>query len=464
MRQQVRVCCTKLLVWPRRHGLLAGLGSAAALAAFAAHGGAAGRSPEFDQGVEVRSVLDEARGRASASPVPEAPAPVPEPPEDGGLWVSFGRSDLVHPSGSGFPLSAPVLTSPRTAVFRVAEDQLPQLAEFMHERFGRCGGFFAHQSRQEAEADLSDPPPSRAAAYTIDQQAWVEPLMPRVREGELRATIETLAAHHNRYYQADTGVAAASWIRGRWQGLAGHLPGASARLHAHTGWKQPSVILTIPGSETPDEVVVLGGHLDSISGFFGGAGARAPGADDNASGIAVLTEAVRVLSEAGFRPRRTVEFMGYAAEEVGLRGSKEIAQQYAQQGRKVVGVIQFDMTNFKGSSGAVYLLTDNVNEGLTAFLGQLLNAYVRLPWANTRCGYACSDHASWTRSGFPASAAFESATGDMNRAIHTERDTLATSGGNAEHSVAFAKLAVAFASELAKTSASAPAARAPGGP
>lgn len=42
----------------------------------------------------------------------------------------------------------------------------------------------------------------------------------------------------------------------------------------------------------------------------------------------------------------------------------------------------------------------------------------------------------------------------MNRQIHTERDTLATSGGDASHSVPFAKLAVAFAVELAKTAKS----------
>ncbi len=53
------------------------------------------------------------------------------------------------------------------------------------------------------------------------------------------------------------------------------------------------------------------------------AGRRA--SDDDASGIASLTEVIRAAMAMGYRPARTVKFMGYAAEEVGLKGSKEIA-------------------------------------------------------------------------------------------------------------------------------------------
>ena len=72
--------------------------------------------------------------------------------------------------------------------------------------------------------------------------------------------------------------------------------------------------------------------------------------------------------------------------------------------------------------------------------------------STTECGYACSDHASWESQGFPAAMAFEASFDGMNHAIHTDRDTLQTSGGDASHSVPFTKLAVAFAVELAKAS------------
>ncbi len=77
--------------------------------------------------------------------------------------------------------------------------------------------------------------------------------------------------------------------------------------------------------------------------------------------------------------------------------------------------------------------------------------YAGVSWSKTKCGYGCSDHASWTKNGYAASAAFESAVGDMNQAIHSSRDTLATAGVTAAHAVPFAKLAVAFAVETAKT-------------
>ena len=144
--------------------------------------------------------------------------------------------------------------------------------------------------------------------------------------------------------------------------------------------------------------------------------------------------------------------MGYAAEEVGLRGSSDLARQYKAAGRRVIGVVQFDMTNFAGSGPGIWTLSDHVDPALSAHLAALARAYAGVPVASTACGYACSDHASWTRAGYPASAAFEAAFDDMNGHIHTERDTLATSGGTAAQSVPFARLAAAFAVETAKPS------------
>lgn len=416
---------------------------ATAFLAAAALSAAAVRASDFAPEVRVEPFLTSAGAPAPAS---------------GQVWISVDPADLPKLKDSPLAGRVAALSGERASVFRVPVESLPELSELMHERFGRCGGFFAYDSKEEAAEALSASPPAAASAYTIDQASVVKPVVSRVKEGELRSTLETLGAYQNRYYQADAGVAAAKWVQARWQALAASFPGASTRLVAHPAWKQPSVVLTIPGSEMPEEVVVLGGHLDSINGW-GGEKARAPGVDDNASGIAVLTETVRVLAVAGFRPKRTIEVMGYAAEEVGLRGSKDIAKQYARQGAKVTAVIQFDMTNFKGSPGEIYLLDDNVDPGLTAFLGQLIDAYLGVSWSKTKCGYACSDHASWSSAGYAASAAFESAFDGMNKNIHSEKDTLANSGGTAEHSVAFARLAAAFAIETAKSAGTSLAAK-----
>lgn len=368
---------------------------------------------------------------------------------DDGVWITLSREDLPGLGGAGVSLGASILSSEGVEVLRVRESMIPALSSAMHERFKKCGGFFAHANRAEAEAALAAPPAAAARAYTVDQAAVVSPLVAAVSEGELRATISGLSARHDRHYQSDEGVAAAEDLAARWRKLVRGVPGAAVELVAHAAWKQPSVVATIPGSDLAEETVVLGGHLDSINSR-GGAQARAPGADDNASGLAVLTETLRVLASGGHRPRRTLVFAGYAAEEAGLRGSSEIARRWRDEGRSVAGVLQFDMTNFAGSGDKLFFITDNTHPALTAYLGKLADAYAGAPWGTLACGYACSDHASWTRNGYPAGAAFESDIGGVNPGIHTERDTLATSGGTAAHSVKYARLAVAFAVETGK--------------
>jgi acetylornithine deacetylase/succinyl-diaminopimelate desuccinylase-like protein len=70
--------------------------------------------------------------------------------------------------------------------------------------------------------------------------------------------------------------------------------------------------------ELKNQYIVLGGHLDHL-------GARGTvvmnGADDDASGVAVVMEAARVLGQAGFKPKRTIVFAGWCGEEMGLLGS-----------------------------------------------------------------------------------------------------------------------------------------------
>ena len=72
-------------------------------------------------------------------------------------------------------------------------------------------------------------------------------------------------------------------------------------------------------------------------------------------------EVIRVLTAVGFKPDRTLQFMSYAAEEVGLRGSHEIASSYRREGKNVVGALQLDMTNYQGSEEDVVLITDNTD-------------------------------------------------------------------------------------------------------
>jgi leucyl aminopeptidase len=343
---------------------------------------------------------------------------------------------------------------------QLSEKQIEQLSGAFHEEHHRCGGFIRHESYEEMLAfqkmslpnkDFSEFNFTEEKDYQINQQAQVYEMLRLVEESKITETILTLSQFNNRFYKAATGVESSKSLAKIWQSLIQNRSDAKVELIQHPKWPQPSVVLTITGSSKPDEIVVLGGHADSISQTWGGTeNARAPGADDNASGIATLTEAIRLAVLTGWKPQRTVQFMGYAAEEVGLLGSQEIAQQYKRTQKKVVGKIQFDMTLNKGTPQYdIVLMTDYTSKTQNDFLAKLIDEYVKVPWGYSKCGYGCSDHASWHNAGYPTSMPFESTMSDSNKRIHTKNDTLETAGGNAKHAVNFAKLAVAYMVELA---------------
>lgn len=340
-------------------------------------------------------------------------------------------------------------------VVKLSPTEVEQLSEVIHHELHRCGGFITHESLEEAKAaldyqgDMYFAKRAIFSDYSINQSSTVVPLVAQVQEPSIRTMIEKLSNFNTRFYKSETGIKSSEFIRDTWASFSKHRNDAKVELYKHANWPQASIVMTIEGSENPDEIVIVGGHADSIAGMFGGSG-RAPGADDNASGIATITEVIRILMANNFKPKRTVQFMGYAAEEVGLLGSKEIANSYKNKSRKVVGVMQLDMTLNKGTADKdIVMMADYTNAAQNEFLGKLIDEYVKVPWGYSRCGYGCSDHASWTAAGYPASIPFESTMEDINKKIHTANDTLQNAGGDAKHAAKFAKLATAFVVELA---------------
>ena len=208
------------------------------------------------------------------------------------------------------------------------------------------------------------------------------------------------------------------------------------------------------GITAPADIIIVGAHMDSITNNVN----NAPGADDDASGIATITEMIRILLNVNYKPAKTVEFMAFAAEEIGLVGSSEIAQNYALNNKNVVSFVQFDMTNYKGSSKDVYLTTDSYNSNdLNLFLIELMEHYNKtgthaFTYGNTICNYGCSDHFSWADNGYDAAFPFEASFTQYNPNIHTTSDRLSNMQGNATHAAKFAKLGLEFIIETAKGS------------
>lgn len=100
-----------------------------------------------------------------------------------------------------------------------------------------------------------------------------------------------------------------------------------------------NVVAEITGSERPDEVVVLGGHIDSWD--------VGQGAMDDGGGVVAAWEAVRLMKQLGLRPRRTVRVVAWTNEENGLRGGRGYAAAHAADVQRHVLAIESDNGVFK---------------------------------------------------------------------------------------------------------------------
>ncbi|KAI9355073.1 hypothetical protein DFJ73DRAFT_826008 [Zopfochytrium polystomum] len=282
------------------------------------------------------------------------------------------------------------------------------------------------------------------------QQSIVVPLAQNVSIPSLTAWLTELSTtFKTRYYQSTSGAKASEWIFSKVKKLSkGAADGVKVSVQQFDhSWPQSSIIARIEGEDPDAPIAVLSAHLDSINQWnpwFG----QSPGADDDGSGSAMIFEAFRVLLAAGFAPKRPIEFHWYAAEEGGLLGSQKVVADYKSKGIPVIGVYHTDVAGYQpsGKAETIGVITDNVDAALVAFLKSLIDEYSDVKWTETKCGYACSDHASWTKAGFSAVITSEAEFSDTTPYIHTANDDV--SHISFDHLAKFSRLAVAFAVEL----------------
>jgi hypothetical protein len=104
---------------------------------------------------------------------------------------------------------------------------------------------------------------------------------------------------------------------------------------------QYNVIARLEGASAPDEVYVIGGHYDSYSNED--PYNNAPGVDDNGSAVAAAFEVARVMKLMEYQAEATIEFSLFAAEELGLFGSRHLAATAVEEHRDIRYVLNMDM-------------------------------------------------------------------------------------------------------------------------
>jgi len=203
------------------------------------------------------------------------------------------------------------------------------------------------------------PPPSSTDAKL---RAIVVP----VGQQQLRHTIETLVSFGTRHTlssQTDPkrGIGAAlNWAESefnRYAGACGNCLTVQRTSETFSGDRLPAptkitdVFAIQRGTERPNDVVIIQGHIDSRVSDPMSATADAPGANDDGSGVAAVMEAARVLSKHKFPG--TIVYAALMGEEQGLYGGKTLADYAKQQGWNVVTVLNNDIIGNSCSSDGV---------------------------------------------------------------------------------------------------------------
>lgn len=245
----------------------------------------------------------------------------------------------------------------------------------------------------------------------------IHPMLKNLSATHMEENLQKFTSFHTRYYKSDSGAESSKWLLNKVNetvaASGAHKYGATVEPFIHP-WGQHSVIARIPGRT--NKTVVIGAHQDSINLFLPYFLA-APGADDDGSGTVTILEALRVLLQSKDvvhgKAENTIEFMWYSAEEGGLLGSQAIFAEYERQGRDVRAMLQQDMTGYiqktldAGLPESVGVITDFVNPDLTEFIKKVIVSYCDIPYVLTKCGYACSDHASASKAGYPSAFVIE---------------------------------------------------------
>ncbi|GAA5824764.1 hypothetical protein JCM11251_005331 [Rhodosporidiobolus azoricus] len=279
---------------------------------------------------------------------------------------------------------------------------------------------------------------------------------------EMKAFIAKFSSFFNRYYRSNYGLESQQYLLSHLKSLhKQYNPSANItfREFKHSSWDQKSIIVRwapSPSSRSEDDTaaanappVILSAHQDSTNSlpFL-----RAPGADDDGSGTTALVQAFTALLKAGGAPTtHPVELHLYSAEEGGLLGSGEVARSYMGEGKQIRAMYHMDVVAYvkPGTKPVVGLITDGVNDNLTDFMELLINEYAQIPVARTRCGYACSDHGSWTKTGSPSACLSEGRFEDSNPNMHSSSDVFDRPEYSFEHIEQFVRIALGYITELA---------------
>ena len=298
---------------------------------------------------------------------------------------------------------------------------------------------------------------TRDFPVVTEEDPRIREMLNQVNMDSLEATVQHLQDYGQRLWNSDNAFAASDWIAGRMQALG--LEVEQQAFYANTwlgsGQAAPNVIGIQRGTLYPDTYVVCGSHFDSFS-YQAMSGGSAPGADDNATGVAAVLESARIMTQYEFE--YSIVYCAYGCEEMGLYGSEAYASRCQEQGMDIIGYFNNDMNGYLNPGDQIHIdcIYPNSVEPIGEYYMNVGSVYYpELPIRHVNFNEGDSDHTSFNNHGYMGIYPFEDYQ-NYSPYIHTPNDLIGTSVNSFEMSQQYCQMNIACLAEIANPMGDAP--------
>ena len=291
---------------------------------------------------------------------------------------------------------------------------------------------------------------TRDFPVVTDENPIIREMLNQVNMDSLEATVQYLQDYGHRLWNSDNAFAASDWIASRMQALG--LEVEQQPFYANTwlgsGEAAPNVIGIQRGTLYPDTYVVCGSHFDSFS-WSAYSGGMAPGADDNATGVASVLESARIMTQYEFE--YSIIYCAYGCEEMGLYGSEAYASRCQEQGMDIIGYFNNDMNGYLyGDQIHIDCIYPNSVEPIGTYYMNIGSVYYpELPIRHVNFNEGDSDHTSFNNHGYMGIYPFEDYQ-NYSPYIHTTNDLIGNSVNSFEMSQQYCQMNIACLAECAR--------------
>ena len=291
---------------------------------------------------------------------------------------------------------------------------------------------------------------TRDFPVVTEEDPRIREMLNQVNMDSLEATVQHLQDYGSRIWNSENAFAASDWIAGRMEalGLEVEQQPFNANTWMGSGAAAPNVIGIQRGTLYPDTYVVCGSHFDSFSYEAMMGGGTAPGADDNATGVASVLESARIMTQYEFE--YSIIYCAYGCEEMGLYGSEAYASRCQQQGMDIIGYFNNDMNGYLyGDQIHIDCIYPNSVEPIGTYYMNVGSVYYpELPIRHVNFNEGDSDHTSFNNHGYMGIYPFEDYE-HYSPYIHTPNDVIGTSVTSFEMGQQYCQMNIACLAEIA---------------